>query len=184
MEKFPDPPVIPNPPIIRYSRVNGLKGLKLQPIQLLDSAVSSSTSDHKPDTIWLHREQLPAPNPLSFPSSKSNETQTIANFWQQILMLHFVLILWIVLIFSARGIALSLPKRIFKIPFNFLILIFHFRWYMVYIWVTFNVHPSNEFTAFIDKLIEKNKSISSKHGGVNMLPWTCKKNLNKTIYFL
>ena len=94
MGKFPTPPIIPNLPIIRYSRVNGLKVLKLQPIQLLDSAVSSSTSDHKPDTIWLHREQLPAPNPLSFPSSKSNETQTIANFWQQILMLHFVLILW------------------------------------------------------------------------------------------
>ena len=41
--------------------VRPLNGLKLQPIQSLEAAVSSSTSSHKSDTFLLHREQPPAP---------------------------------------------------------------------------------------------------------------------------
>ena len=42
-----------------------LNGLKLQPIQSLDAADSSSTSSHKADIYSLLSEQPPAPPPLT-----------------------------------------------------------------------------------------------------------------------
>ena len=49
-----------------------LNDLNLQPIQSLEGVVSSSTSSHKSDTFWLHREQPPA-----FPSIHSSSTTTV-----------------------------------------------------------------------------------------------------------
>ena len=40
-----------------------LSSLKLQPMQSLESAVSSTASSNKPDTFWPCREQLPVPPP-------------------------------------------------------------------------------------------------------------------------
>ena len=50
-----------------------LNDLKLQPIQLLETVVFSSTWSHKPDVFWLHRKQSPAslPSPQWWPNQSS-----------------------------------------------------------------------------------------------------------------
>ena len=60
--------------------------------------------------------------------------------------------------------------------------IFDVRRYVSYLNCSFVPHPV-KFTAFISKSVEKNKSISSKHGGFKVLPQE-KDCLNKNIFFV
>ena len=39
-----------------------------------------------------------------------------------------------------------------------------------------------KFTAFTDESLEKNKSVSSKHGGFNIWSWIARERLFKQIY--
>ena len=59
--------------------------------------------------------------------------------------------------------------------------IFDVRRYVSYLNCSFVPHPV-KFTAFISKSVEKNKSISSKHGGFKVLPQE-KDCLNKNNFF-
>ena len=80
-----------------------------------------------------------------------------------------VLIVWSVLIFSARWVSSSLLKQILKYNLVFAIYVFDDRRYDgAYLSCAYVPH-SIKFTEFIDESVEKIKSISSKHGRFKIL---------------
>ena len=83
---------------VAVKNVCPINGIKLQPIQPLEAAVSSLSS-HKLDTFWLRREQRSdpsSPNPPSttYPSFNYTDDQTKARVtfsWHLIFHMKFFL---------------------------------------------------------------------------------------------
>ena len=48
---------------------------------------------------------------------------------------------------------------------------------MIYIWLAHNIPSTMKFTMFIKKSVDKNESVSSKHGGFKKLLKPARKKL-------